>query len=166
MRKAKEKARVSARSLLLYFIILAVCASLFSCGEAQKSCSEELGILLGDTVLPVGETYVCGAEEASEGYLSPDTARALYGEDAGEILALCEDFAIFVSSRPNPFEAAVFRCYSASDCDRVAAMLLSRINEVQIALRSTSIAGAYDTAEVTVRGRTVMMRGGVQNISK
>ena len=88
------------------------------------------------------------------------------GEDAEAVLSLCEDFAIFLSERPNPFEAAVLRCYSASDCDKVAQMLLSRIEDIRIALRGTELAGAYDTAEVKISGRTVTMRGGVQNISK
>ena len=166
MLRARKKTRGSTRSLFALCLIFAVCLSLLGCGEPQRSCAEELEALLSDTVRPVGETYIKGAEEGAVGYLSPETARALYGDDAAELLSLCEDFAIFLSGRSNPFEAAVFRCYSATDSDRIAEMLLSRINDIQIALRDTSISGAYDTAEVSVNGRLVSMRGGVQNISK
>ena len=166
MRKINKNIRGSVRSLFLSVLAFAVCVSLFGCGEPQRSCAEMLDDLLSDTPLPAGERYACGADEGATGYLSPESARALYGEDASEILLLCEDFAIFLSSRPNPFEAAVFRCYSSTDAEIVAEMLLQRIADVQISLRSTSIAGAYDTAYVEIRGRDVIMRGGVQNISK
>ena len=166
MSKTNKKAKGSIRSLLLSALILVICVSLSACKETSKSCSAELDSLLADTTLPVGETYICGAEEGGSGYLSPETARALYGEGADEILSLCEDFAIFLSGRPNPFEAAVFRCYSRSDAERIAKMLLERIADVKISLRNTSLAGAYDTAYVEVHGRTVIMRGGVQNTSK
>ena len=166
MRKINKNIIGSVRSLFLSVLVLAVCISLLGCGEPQGSCAEALDDLLSDTPLPAGERYAFGADEGENGYLSPETARALYGEDSEGTLALCADFAIFISSRPNPFEAAVFRCYSATDTDVVAEMLLQRIADVQISLRDTSIAGAYDTAYVEVRGREVIMRGGVQNISK
>ena len=166
MPKQKQKSRGSVRSLFLSAVILAICVILAACGEPQSSCSEELDALLAGAARPAGVTYICGAVEGGESYLAPETARALYGEDAEAVLSLCEDFAIFLSERPNPFEAAVLRCYSASDCDKVARMLLSRIEDIRIALRGTELAGAYDTAEVKISGRTVTMRGGVQNISK
>ena len=155
----------SARSLF-FLGILAVCLALCACGEPQRSCSEELELLFGDLSRPSGVTYLNGAAEGDAAYLSAETARALYGDDAEALLALCEDYAIFISERPTPFEAAVFRCYSASDCDRIAKALLSRIEDIKIALRDTELTGAYDTAEVKISGRVVTMRGGVQNISR
>lgn len=156
----------SARSLFLSALVFAICFAFAACAETQTPCSEELAALLEETARPAGVTYICGAGEGEEEYLSPETACALYGDGADELLALCEDFAIFISERPNPFEAAVFRCYSASDCDKIATALLSRIDDIRIALRDTELAGAYDTAEVRISGRVVIMRGGVQNISK
>ena len=166
MLKSKKKSRGGVRSLFALTLIFALCLSLFACGEPQRNCSEELDALLEGQPRPAGAIYLCGAEEGTESYLSPETARSLYGKDADELLALCEDFAIFLSERPNPFEAAAFRCYSASDCDKIARALLSRIDDIRIALRDTALAGAYDTAEVKISGRVVTMRGGVQNISK
>ena len=156
---------VGVRALTVSLAFL-ICLALTACAKPQKACSDELSALLGETPLPSGVTYICGSEVGNGGYLSPETARALYGEDAEALLALCEDYAIFLSERPNPFEAAVFRCYSASDCDRIAGALLSRIEDIRIALRDTELSGAYDTAEVKISGRVVTMRGGVQNISR
>ena len=162
---SKEKSRERARCLLIVIVLL-ICLILCACGEAQKSCSEELFSLIADFSLPLGVTYAHGAEEGGPGYLSPETSRALYGEGAEELLALCEDFAIFISERPTPFEAAVFRCYSASDSQRIVAMLLSRVEDIRIALRDTGLAGAYDSAEIEIRGRVVSMRVGIQNIKR
>ena len=166
MPKSKKKSRGGVRSLFTFTIIFAVFFTLLGCSEPGKSCSEELDVLLSGQPRPAGVIYLYGAEEGDESYLSPETACALYGEDADVLISLCADYAIFLSELPNPFEAAVFRCYSASDCDRVAAALLARIDEIKIALRDTELAGAYDTAEVRISGRVVTMRGGVQNISK
>lgn len=166
MPKSKKKSRGGVRSLFTFTIIFAVFFTLLGCSEPGKSCSEELDTLLSGQPRPAGVIYLYGTEEGDESYLSPETACALYGEGAGDLLKLCGDFAIFLAERPNPFEAAVFRCYSASDCDRVAAALLARIDDIRITLRDTELAGAYDTAEVRISGRIVTMRAGVQNISR
>ena len=164
--KTNKKSRGSVRSLLLSAVLIAVCALLLGCAGEPIPCRETLDGLLGDAPRPAGVTYLCGAEVGSEAYLSPETARALYGETAEELLSLCEDFAIFLSEGAYPFEAAVFRCYSASDCEKLATALLARIDDIRIALRDTELSGAYENAEVTLRGRVVTMRGGVQNISR
>ena len=164
--RQKKKSRGGVRSLFVSAVMLILCVLLVGCGEPQGSCVESLDALLEGVPRPAGVTYICGAEEGEESCLSAETARAIYGENAVELLALCEDFAIFLSERPNPFEAAVFRCYSASDCDKIATALLSRIDDIRIALKDTELAGAYDSAEVKISGHVVTMRAGVQNISR
>ena len=159
-----KKTKGSVRSLFVLFAVISL--SLFACSSPQASCKEELSALLLGVELPAGETYVFGAEEGDAEYLSPEVARSLYGDSAEDALSLCEDFAIFISARGAPFEAAVFRCYSASDCDRVAEMILSRIGDMQILLRDTEFAGIYDTAGIDIRGRIVTLSGVTQKISK
>ena len=87
MPKQKQKSRGSVRSLFLSAVILAICVILAACGEPQSSCSEELDALLAGAPRPAGVTYICGALEGEASYLSAETARALYGEDAEAVFA-------------------------------------------------------------------------------
>ena len=146
-------------------ILVTVMILLSSCSPHIDSCRDALKTLCSSASLPSGELYFSDAAEGEEGYLSDELALTLYGESAKDLLALCEDYAIFLSERPIPCEAAVFKCHSASDCDTLSEALLSRIEEVRALLRDTELAGEYDKATVKVKGKYVFMVSRAQKTS-
>ena len=153
------------RKIWFCFLCLALLICAVACAREDRSCEDLLAELCRDKELAAGELYLYGRSEGEAGYLSPATAAALYGERAQDILSLCEDYAIYLASHGAPCEAAVFKCYSASDCDRVASALLERIDEIKIALKGTSLSIAYDGASVSIKGRYVLLLPD-QNINK
>ena len=139
--------------------LLLCLACLVACQRTPPSAEAILSSLMeeADGSLPTGSVYLSRAEEGSNAYPSPSLLRAMYGETAEEILGLTEDYAIYLSSRAFPAELAVFRCYSASDADRIAALCLNRRDDLQVALRGTAWEARSDSVWVVGRGRFVVM---------
>ena len=125
-----------------------------SCSRRGASAEELLYKICADAELPAGKTYLCSAAEGDAAYLSPDTAETLFGADSvKEIFPLIEDYAIYISTAI-PQEIAVFRAYSRSDTDALAAMCLSRIDTLSVLLNGTSLAA---DSEIIKRGKYVIM---------
>ena len=135
-------------------LFLAFCV--VSCGS-RESAEDVLYRICSDIELPSGATYLSGAPEGSAFYLSPDTARAMYGEDVQDVFSLVEEYAIYLSRRAMPSEVAVFRCYSRSDADRVLRLCLARVENMKIQLSGTEYASIAEGVDIRVRGRVVIM---------
>ena len=137
-----------------------VLALLFAsaCSGGSKSCEEALYGICAEMKLPAGQTYLSGAEEGSDKYLSEDTINTLYGERAyGELFPLIEEYAIYISSFAEPYEAAVFKCRSRSDTDLIAEMCFARTDILKVILRDTEFAELVQEARVSVKGKLVFM---------
>jgi len=148
------RGRRSVVALLLLLIVLLGCTA---CGREEMGAEEALAELMEREELPSGECYRAAAEEGQTGYLSRDTRDALYGADSGELFGTVADYAIYLSAFPVPCEIALFRCHSATDADRIAAMCLERIDLLTVALRGTPHGEIPQKAKLIRRGRWVVM---------
>ena len=137
--------------------LLSVALILCGCERDRRSAEELLCEVCSSLSMPAGRIYLSGAEEGNENFLDIETAKALYGTDAESVLSLVEDFAIYVSAKASPCEAAVFRCYSASDTDTVAAICLERVDMIRILLKDIGAARLADGAQVAIRGDCVFL---------
>ena len=131
-----------------------------SCAGDNRSAEDILADITDDIAdLPDGNVYKKSAEEGDKGFLSPALCEALYGANAQrDKFPLTDDFAIYLSSFAMPCEVAVFKCYSASDTDVIAGMLLSRISELKILLAESEFLYLADSATVEIDGRFVIMK--------
>ena len=121
------------------FFALLISLLLCSCSAYQKKTSEDIlhRLMTGAGELPDGEIYVSGAEEGSEEYMPPFLREAMYGEGHSEYFSLIEDYSIYLSSFAEPYEIAVFKCYSKSDGIRIERMCRARADILEVALNKT-----------------------------
>lgn len=145
------------KNSILIFLCIALVFCFASCKE-RMSAEDTLYRICADSELPSGETYLKSSEEGSIGYLDGNMITSLYGKEGRTAFALLEDYAIYLSSFAEPYEIAVFRCYSRSDTDTIAKLCLSRIEELRVILRDTEYFVLVDRASVTVKGKTVIMK--------
>ena len=145
------------------FLALGLAMALFlaSCGRRGEKSAEEIlrEICEAAGELPEGAIYRLAAEEGEADYLSPQLVHSLYGEEGDEILAskILADAALYLSSFASPYEIAVFHTYSRSDADSVAAMCLSRADELQVARHRTEWESLVSSLRIVVRGRWVVV---------
>ena len=137
-------------------IILAMAVFIYGCARGEASAEEILDAICAELELPSGEKYVYIAEEGSRGYFSAEEMRDIYGKDAEEIFSLTSDYALYFSSFACPYEAAVIKCRSRSDTDRVAAMLRERAEENAVLLRDTEFRDVSENTIVYINGRYVI----------
>ena len=137
---------------VIFTIILVGCSS---CQENQNAESILLDITNEIDDLALGSLYLKSANEGNAAYPSPKLLSSLYHEKALEYeFTLIEDFAIYLSLQ-KPCEIAVFKCYSASDTDIIAAMCIKRINTLSVLLEGTPYENIPKKAKVEINGRTV-----------
>ena len=141
-------------------LVLLLCILTCACSHEERGTDALLGEQMARTEnLPMGEIYRSDAIEGECGYFSERLAATTYGEGAVmHCFPLIEEYAIYLSSFPEPCEIAVFRCYEASDADRIAEMCLSRIEQMRIVLAGTTFRARADNATVRVEGRLVIMQ--------
>ena len=142
------------------FLLLLCLATLLltACRQGERSAEVILEKLMGDCPsLPAGQVYLHSAVEGLPSYLNGSLRRSLYGEEGEVCFPLLSDFALFLSSRPIPFELAVFLCESATDAHRVAAMCMTRADTLRVALRGSTFEERGEGIRVVVRGRRVIM---------
>lgn len=145
-------------NLLRSFFLLLLCPLLLlsSCTQNEAMPQEVLGALLETAKdVPSGQIYHSEAEEGSESYCSPELLTSLYGEEATERFETVEAYAIYLSSFTTPCELAVFRCYSASDANRIEALCLLRAEELRVALRNTPYEAVAQELRVILKGKWV-----------
>ena len=147
--------RIFKFALLLVLAFGIVLVSL-ACGQKRSAYDILMGALEKEKQRPTGEIYRSGADFGEAGYLSSDMISLLYGHNAEKFdFLLIEEYAIYICSFAEPFEAAVFRCYSESDTDSVAKMCFYRVDTVSSLV---SLLG-YEGIETRVMtdGRNVYM---------
>ena len=146
------------KKLITVFLSLIIFLNLFSCEKAAPSAKELLCELCDGLRLPAGEVCFMGACEGEDGYLSEDTARIIYGDSfISDTLPKLSDFALYLSSFPAPYEAAVFICHSKSDTDSLLALCLERKDTLSVLLRGTDYASLPQNARIFAKGRCVAM---------
>ncbi len=146
------------KKLITVFLSLILCLSLFSCEKAAPSAKELLGELCDGLRLPAGEVYFMGACEGEDGYMPEDTARIIYGDSfISDTMPKLSDFALYLSSFPTPYEAAVFICHSRSDTDSLLSVCLERKDTLSVLLRGTEYASLPQNARIFAKGRCVAM---------
>jgi len=139
--------------MVLTFAILLVSSS---CRQKKSAYDILMGALEKEKKRPTGEIYLSGADFGGAGYLSSDMISLLYGHNAEEFdFPLIEEYAIYICSFAEPFEAAVFRCYSESDTDSVAKMCFYRADTVSSLVSLLGYEGIE--TKVMTDGRNVYM---------
>lgn len=141
--------------------LLFVCFALFLCSTScvqRDSAADILYRVCAEYELPSGETYIKSAEEGSAGYLDESMIQTLYGKDGIDVFPLLEDYAIYISSFAEPYEVAVFICYSASDTDSIAELCLERMEVLKVILRDTEYFEIIEKGSVGIKGRCVIMK--------
>ena len=81
-----------------------------------------------------GKVFLKKADEGDTFFISEKIKRTMYGERFLEAIKKTEDFAIYVSAS-NPYEIAVFKCYSKNDTEDILQMCYERADEIKVALR-------------------------------
>ena len=81
-----------------------------------------------------GMVFLKNADEGDAFYISEKIKKTMYGERFVEDLDKTEDFAIYVSAS-NPYEIAIFKCYSRNDTEDILQMCYERADEIKVALR-------------------------------
>lgn len=143
------------------FIICVI--STFTCcscsGSSEVRCFDILCELLVFSKGEVGSDeclYSSTAEEGEIGYFPEELKNTFFGEKrAEECFSVIEECAVFASAREIE-ELAVFRCYSRSDTDSVAAMCLERADRLKVALNSVGIKDTSQKAHVEIHGKYVL----------
>lgn len=145
--------------------IFALClciATVFCFSSCNSDDKESLDILCELLVFSKGKisepegVYTTDAEEGDPAYFSEEMKKSLYGEKrASECFEIIEDCAVFVSGR-GAEELAVFKCYSRSDTDAVAAMCLERSESLRVALKQIKNQDTSKTTQIEIHGRYVL----------
>lgn len=139
---------------LLFCLLL---LALSSCSFHKKSSDRIRSELMEEMEdLPAGVCYRSAEEEGEEGYLPSAALRAMYGEEA-EALLRSTDFSIYLSSFAEPYELAVFCAETRADARAVYALLLSRADDVRVALRRTEFEPLGEEITVLLSGRYAVM---------
>lgn len=142
------------RVLMLTLSLFLLC----SCAATQTKPCEDIALgLCAKLELPTGQMYCKNGSDTAPRALPEDTVRIMYGNDAERIFGLLEDYAIYLCAAGAPYEAAVFKCHSASDSDSVAAMCLERADELSVLMRDTEYADIAGNARVISRGKYTVM---------
>ena len=140
------------------FLALLLCLSLSSCSAKRELHTAEIlaDIMASCDGLPHGVIYTPEAEEGEEGYLSPALAEALWGEDAEEGFSMLCDYSVYLSSFAAPYEIGVYRCYSATDAERIEELCRARADIVSVALRQTEYYSLCQNIRIYRKRRVVV----------
>lgn len=142
------------RFILLLFLVL----SLVSCSTDDRSTDDILDEMVSVLPsLPSGTVYRSSAQEGDEDFMSGSLAKAMYGEGADKMFSTVEEYSVYLSSFAEPYEIAVFKCYSRTDAHGVLAMCLTRRDILQISLRGSAFYELCDDIRIISRGRYVIM---------
>lgn len=121
----------------IIFILLAVLLALCSCNSESVDCEELLIYSLDygiDGYRDNGSIFLKSAEEGSAFFISEKTKKLIYGEGFFDYLEGCEDYAIYTAAS-NPYEIAIFKCFSRNDTNNILRMCYERADEIKVALR-------------------------------
>ena len=143
------------KKFVLFTLILFLIFSLCSCTDT-RSCEEILFSITNEkSSLPYGNLYLKSAEEGDVAHIPDSTLTTLYHEGVLEYeFTLIEDFAIYLCPKA-PCEIAVFRCYSATDTELIAAMCLKRIDMLNVLLEETPYKDIPKNAKIQIKGKVV-----------
>lgn len=148
------------KNIPLVFLCVCILVSFFGCTDVRSTNTTQLLIELSHRSEQNTERAFLFESEAKEGditFLSEGTKIALYGDKrSAECFPLIEEYAILLCTN-GVGELAVFKCFSESDTDLVAAMCLERADLLKVALKSTSFADKSADISVTIRGKYVLM---------
>lgn len=110
-----------------------------SCQKESRSCEElllsslEYGI---DGYGNSGVLFLKNVDKDSVFFMSDARIIGAYGKRFKASIDSCEDFAIYFSAS-DPYEIAIFKCYSKNDAEDILRMCYERSDEKKIGLRFT-----------------------------
>ena len=145
------------KKLLALLVCFCLCFLLCSCRREESSFDILCELMAMGKYGTENEAciYSSIAEEGEQGYFSDELRITLYGEKrAAECFSLVEECAVYISPRDIK-ELAVFKCYSRSDTDSIAAMCLERADSLSVALNSISALDKNQKAHVEIHGKYV-----------
>ena len=123
---------------MVFSVVLLLFSSCHQSGRATEDLLNEFLLLYGASE---GSIYTSKAKEYEKGALPDGMADLLFLEENGEnALALCTEYAIYLSPSFSGGEVGFFRCKSEADALRVRKMLNARINRLQQSAWQTSTA--------------------------
>lgn len=160
----RRPCRRSCRGLRVILILLTagvVCALLGCRGQPPPSAREVLTAMQEAASLPPGAVYDSRAVPGTVDALDGTLLAALYGSAArgwgtGEDSPVVEA-ALFLSSRPEPAELAVFYCRDTTASLSVAAVCRERLELLRRTRVGTAYAAWVEEGEVTVSGNFVLL---------
>lgn len=160
MRRLWRRSRRRLRVALLLLAAVLTCPLLGCRGQPPPTAREVLTAMQEAAVLPPGEVYDSTAEFGAADTLADPLLAALYGSAArgwaGEDSPVAEA-ALFLSSRPEPAELAVFSCRDTAAALSVAAVCRERLSLLQRTWAGTDYAARVEEGEVTVAGNFVLL---------
>ena len=141
-----------------FFLVTVLLFSLISCHASAQTAGVLLAMVDSQSDLPAGQIYRKGASVGDEGYADEELLAVLYGDGLlPPEFDVINDFAIRLSSFAEPYELAVFYCVSERDAYDVARMCLKRTQHLAVSCRETEFADMVDTAQVSIRGKYVLI---------
>ncbi len=141
-----------------FFFLSFFSLCLIAC-RAPAQASEILHAMIDSQPnLPAGTTYRKDASLGEDGHVDNELLSVLYGNGTlPPEFEFINDFAIHLSSFAEPYELAVFHCVSERDAYDVARMCLKRTQRLAISCRETEFTTLVDNAQVTIRGKYVLI---------
>ena len=144
----------------LLMLCLCACLSSLSCADKSSISAEYiLNEILSEVDYKIRSDtsfYSSLASEGEEKYFSDEQKKAMFGDKrAKECFARLEEYALYVC----PYEIkeiAIFKCYSSSDTDSVAAMCLERADALSVVLNSIDTLNKDQKAHVEIHGKYVL----------
>lgn len=161
MRRPWRRSCRRLRVALLLVVAVSICPLLGCRGQPLPTAREVLTAMQEAAALPPGEVYDSAAEPGTADALADSLLAALYGSAtrgwAGEDDSPVVEAALFLSSRPEPAELAVFSCRDTTAALSVAAVCRERLSLLQHTWAGTDYAARVEEGEVTVAGNFVLL---------
>ena len=142
----------------LCLLLLILPCSLLACRAPAQVGDILTEMIDSQTELPAGQIYRKDAPPGDGGYTDDELLSVLYGDGIlPPEFEVINDFSIRLSAFAEPYELAVFRCVSERDAYDVARMCLRRVQRLAISCRETEFADMADSAQVSIRGKYVLI---------
>lgn len=148
------------KNIPLVFLCACLVLTSVGCGGGRDRSTQSLALDLLEHSGESAERMIVYESSAQEGELSfmPESLKEdMYGKKrAKEGFGMVEEYVVYLSS-DGLGELALFKCFSSSECDGVAAMLLERADALKVALKASPYFEKSNAIAVRIKGVYVMM---------
>ena len=150
------------RPTALFFVVILLFSSLFSCSATQNihtPCRDVVAAMTEAEIgLPAGRYYSTSECEGDDEYLSSSLIASLLGN--GSLPTVTSDWldcAFFLSLKESPCEFAVILCSSRDAAEDTAALFHSRLAAIRITKTAPEYSQMIENASVTVTGNYAIL---------